>query len=430
MPSAFVSGLPGRSAAAVSLQAPGIAHVALAVRPSRDRPAIVELDRQFLGSSLRRPSTQFVGRIKRPERLVDVAPAPPPASPHASAAVLVEEVAAPVAPPRAPRVARKGLSEDSGRRYLQEIGEISLLKAEDEIELAKRIETFRKLEKVKEHMKWKTGVEPTDEEWARAAALSDAEELRHMVRVGTLARDRLVRANLRWVVAVAKKYHKQRGTMSMQDLIQEGNIGLIRAVEKFDPRMGYRFTTYATWWIRQAITRSIQNSSREIRLPAHRHEKINRIKRATVALSRSLGRQPTEAEIAEHVGLDPSRMRKFVESAAVATVSLDVPINESDNQSATIGDFIRSENEGPADRAERELMRESVARTLAKALSEREYMVLRMRFGLDDGEPKTLNQVGETLGVTRERVRQIEMKALRKLRRPGFSSALRDLSSD
>lgn len=270
--------------------------------------------------------------------------------------------------------------EDPVRLYLKEIGKVPLLSAEEEIELAKRME------------------------------LGDAE-----------AKKRLAEANLRLVVSIAKRY-VGRGMLFL-DLIQEGNLGLIKAVEKFDYRKGYKFSTYATWWIRQAITRAIADQARTIRIPVHMVETINKLIRVSRQLLQELGREPLPEEIAKEMNMPVERVREILKISQ-EPVSLETPIGEEED--SHLGDFIQDDNVPvPADAAAFTLLKEQLVEVLG-TLTEREQKVLRLRFGLDDGRARTLEEVGKVFNVTRERIRQIEAKALRKLRHPSRSRKLKD----
>ena len=270
--------------------------------------------------------------------------------------------------------------EDPVRMYLKEIGKVPLLTAEEEIELAKRME------------------------------LGDEE-----------AKKRLAEANLRLVVSIAKRY-VGRGMLFL-DLIQEGNLGLIKAVEKFDYRKGYKFSTYATWWIRQAITRAIADQARTIRIPVHMVETINKLIRVSRQLLQELGREPTPEEIAEEMNMPVERVREILKISQ-EPVSLETPIGEEED--SHLGDFIQDDNVPvPADAAAFTLLKEQLVEVLS-TLTDREQKVLRLRFGLDDGRARTLEEVGKEFNVTRERIRQIEAKALRKLRHPSRSRKLKD----
>ena len=270
--------------------------------------------------------------------------------------------------------------EDPVRMYLKEIGKVPLLTAEEEIELAKRME------------------------------LGDQE-----------AKKRLAEANLRLVVSIAKRY-VGRGMLFL-DLIQEGNLGLIKAVEKFDYRKGYKFSTYATWWIRQAITRAIADQARTIRIPVHMVETINKLIRVSRQLLQELGREPTPEEIAEEMNMPVDRVREILKISQ-EPVSLETPIGEEED--SHLGDFIQDDNVPvPADAAAFTLLKEQLVEVLS-TLTDREQKVLRLRFGLDDGRARTLEEVGKEFNVTRERIRQIEAKALRKLRHPSRSRKLKD----
>jgi len=268
---------------------------------------------------------------------------------------------------------------DPVRMYLKEIGRISLLTKEEEVELAKRVDK------------------------------GDLDAI-----------EKLTQANLRLVVSIAKKY-VGRG-LTLLDLIQEGNIGLIRAVEKFDWRKGYKFSTYATWWIRQAITRAIADQARTIRIPVHMVETINRFIRTSRKLMQELGREPTANEIGREMGIEEDKVREIIKVSQEPT-SLEAPVGEE--KDSTLGDFIPDDMIRPEDQASAELLKAHLSEVL-DTLNDREKKVLKLRFGLEDGRQRTLEEVGREFGVTRERIRQIEAKALRKLRHPTRSKKLKD----
>jgi RNA polymerase primary sigma factor len=295
--------------------------------------------------------------------------------------------------------------------YLKEIGRVSLLTAEDEVSLAKRIEAgLHATQRLAAH---ESGESP----------LSDADRVasRRTGRDGDQARSQLTQANLRLVVSIAKRYNG-RG-MQILDLIQEGNLGLMRAVEKFDFTKGFKFSTYATWWIRQAITRAIADQARTIRIPVHMVESINKVKRLQRQLAQDLEREPTIDELAVLADMAPDRVRDVLRISQ-DPLSLDSPVG--DEQDSNLGDFIEDDRvDAPPDVVAQKQVREAVVEALAD-LTSREQEVVRLRFGLDDGQPRTLEEVGRQFGVTRERVRQIESKTLAKLRHPQRSEKLRD----
>lgn len=314
---------------------------------------------------------------------------------------------------------KKHYTEDSIRLYLQEIGRIRLLRADEEIELARKIADLLELERVREKLLQQLEREPRDIEWAEAVQLP-LPQFRYRLHIGRRAKDKMVQSNLRLVVSIAKKY-MNRG-LSFQDLIQEGSLGLIRAAEKFDHEKGYKFSTYATWWIRQAITRAIADQSRTIRLPVHLYETISRIKKTTKLLSQEMGRKPTEEEIATRMEMTIEKLR-FIAKSAQLPISLETPIGKEED--SRLGDFIESDGETPEDQVSKSLLREDLEKVL-DSLSPRERDVLRLRYGLDDGRMKTLEEIGQIFNVTRERIRQIEAKALRKLRHPNRNSVLKE----
>ncbi|BAS55003.1 RpoD subfamily RNA polymerase sigma-70 subunit [Leptolyngbya boryana IAM M-101] len=314
---------------------------------------------------------------------------------------------------------KKHYTEDSIRLYLQEIGRIRLLRADEEIELARKIADLLELERIRFRLADKLDREPTDADWAQEVKMP-LQQFRHRLHLGRRAKDKMVQSNLRLVVSIAKKY-MNRG-LSFQDLIQEGSLGLIRAAEKFDHEKGYKFSTYATWWIRQAITRAIADQSRTIRLPVHLYETISRIKKTTKLLSQEMGRKPTEEEIATRMEMTIEKLR-FIAKSAQLPISLETPIGKEED--SRLGDFIESDGETPEDQVSKNLLREDLEGVLA-TLSPREKDVLRLRYGLDDGRMKTLEEIGQIFNVTRERIRQIEAKALRKLRHPNRNSVLKE----
>lgn len=314
---------------------------------------------------------------------------------------------------------KKHYTEDSIRLYLQEIGRIRLLRADEEIELARKIADLLELERAREKLLQQLAREPYDSEWAEAVQIP-LPQFRYRLHIGRRAKDKMVQSNLRLVVSIAKKY-MNRG-LSFQDLIQEGSLGLIRAAEKFDHEKGYKFSTYATWWIRQAITRAIADQSRTIRLPVHLYETISRIKKTTKLLSQEMGRKPTEEEIATRMEMTIEKLR-FIAKSAQLPISLETPIGKEED--SRLGDFIESDGETPEDQVSKNLLREDLEKVL-DSLSPRERDVLRLRYGLDDGRMKTLEEIGQIFNVTRERIRQIEAKALRKLRHPNRNSVLKE----
>jgi RNA polymerase primary sigma factor len=310
-------------------------------------------------------------------------------------------------------VDEKALAHEAGipavgasvRLYLHEIGATDLLTMEEEVWLSKRIELGRFAE---ERLK------------EADLPLLERRKLESIRLDGSAARDHLIQANLRLVVSVAKRY-VGRG-MSFLDLIQEGNIGLMKATEKFDYKRGFKFSTYATWWIRQAITRAISDQSRTIRLPVHVGETINRVRKIAHRLQQILEREPTEEEVARALDLSTERVRQILDHSRTP-ISLEAPVGSEGD--AFLGDFIEDDKlPQPIDLASHTLMKEQIAEALGK-LSERERKIIELRFGLCDGKYRTLEEVGREFGITRERIRQIEAKALRKLRHPSYSRRLR-----
>ena len=309
--------------------------------------------------------------------------------------------------------------EDPVRMYLKEIGKVPLLSADEEIELAQKMEAgsvaVEKIPLLKERLA------ETGEEQEKEEIQAEIKALQLDVDRGSDAKKRLAEANLRLVVSIAKRY-VGRGMLFL-DLIQEGNLGLIKAVEKFDYRKGYKFSTYATWWIRQAITRAIADQARTIRIPVHMVETINKLIRVSRQLLQELGREPTPEEIAEEMKMPVERVREILKISQ-EPVSLETPIGEEED--SHLDDFIKDDNVPvPADAATFTLLKEQLEEVLG-TLTEREQKVLTLRFGLEDGRARTLEEVGKEFNVTRERIRQIEAKALRKLRHPSRSRKLKD----
>lgn len=296
--------------------------------------------------------------------------------------------------------------DDPVRMYLQEIGQVPLLTAEQEVELAKHMESgdaaLERLER-EEYSSWE-----------------ERFQLERQYALGCEARQHLIQANLRLVVSIAKKYTSYG--LTMMDLVQEGNIGLMRAVEKFDYTKGHKFSTYATWWIRQAITRAIADQSRTIRLPVHMGEAISQVKRTSHKLQQSMQREPSPEEIADAMGISPNKVRRTLE-ASMHPLSLEMPVGQEGE--GRMGDFIEDDRVAtPAEAAAASMLREQIEEVLQK-LPERERKIIQLRYGLKDGRYRTLEEVGVEFGITRERIRQIEAVALRKLRHPHLGKKLR-----
>jgi len=333
----------------------------------------------------------------------------------AFAATIGDDVEAPSrrSRPSRTRTSDGGSSDDPVRMYLKEIGRVPLLDARQEVRVAARIK--RGLE-ASEHL---AVLEESGE--IDRLDLADLARFKRLVRDGDRASDELIRANLRLVVSIAKRY-VGRG-MVLLDLVQEGNLGLMRAVEKFDHTKGFKFSTYATWWIRQAITRAIADQARTIRIPVHMVEVMNRVRRIQRQMHQELKREPTVEELAAEVDEPVEKVREILR-IGLDPLSLDSPVGDEDE--SNLADFIEDQNAAaPIDVAARHLLASAVSEVLVE-LSDREQEVVRLRFGLDDGRPRTLEEVGRQFGVTRERIRQIEAKTLAKLRHPHRSDRLRD----
>lgn len=305
---------------------------------------------------------------------------------------------------------RKATTVDMVRTYLQEIGKVPLLSHEQEIVFGKQVQQMMFLYNAKEELTKNLDREPNIEEWATTVDKTP-DEIKKIIHQGKRAKQKMIEANLRLVVAIAKKYQKRN--MEFLDLIQEGSLGLERGVEKFDPTKGFKFSTYAYWWIRQAITRAIAQQARTIRLPIHITEKLNKIKKTQRELSQKLGRSPSPAEIAEALELEPAQIREYF-SIARQPISLDVKVG--DNQDTELSELLEDNGISPDSYITQELMRQDLHKLLGE-LTPQQQQVVKFRFGLEDGKELSLAKIGQRMNISRERVRQLEQQALAHLRK-------------
>ena len=305
---------------------------------------------------------------------------------------------------------RKVNTVDMVRTYLQEIGKVPLLSHEQEIVFGKQVQKMMSLYQKKEKLAKQLGKEPSLEEWAEKVNKTPS-EVKKIIHQGERAKQKMIEANLRLVVAIAKKYQKRN--MEFLDLIQEGSLGLERGVEKFDPTKGFKFSTYAYWWIRQAITRAIAQQARTIRLPIHITEKLNKIKKTQRELSQEFGRSPTPSEIAVALELEPAQIREYFRIAR-QPISLDVRVG--DNQDTELSELLEDQGVSPDKYITQELMRQDLQKLIGE-LTPQQQQVVRLRFGLEDGKELSLAKIGQRMNISRERVRQLEQQALAHLRK-------------
>ena len=372
---------------------------------------------QRVGSSVLNPGDRVIGRRKR----APSAPAPAVAEPEAGDGEGSGGETVVMAPGRA------NAADDSVKWYLRNIGKQRLLNPEEVNALARLIQRQLLWREKQEELEESLDRPATDAELAATLGLDGEEAYRREELRMTRARDLMVSANLRLVVSIAKKYMNQG--LTLQDLIQEGSLGLMKAAEKFDPEKGFRLSTYATWWVRQAITRAIADHSRTIRLPVHMHDLTRTVKRARTELNTKLGRTPTNEEVAEHCGLPLQKITQADLSLEVSTISMDETVSQRkkpDGSSTTLQALLQDKKERPDHALEATMMHEDLLKVLGQSLTEREAHVLRQRYGLNDGRTRTLEEIGRGLSVTRERVRQIESRALQKLRSPQAIGRLAD----
>lgn len=377
---------------------------------------VSQVHHKMVGAAKLNPNDLVISSSRRKSASAAVAPAP-------TSTVDQRALSHPfVAPPVMPTT-----GADSMRWYLKSIGKQRLLSPEEVTKLSKSVQKLLQWDFEREELAERLQRDPTTEEFAAEIGLPLATYTSELARMRS-AKGLLVNANLRLVVSIAKKYMNQG--LTLQDLIQEGSLGLIKAAEKYDPSRGFRLSTYATWWIRQAITRAIADQSRTIRMPVHMHDLMNQLRKHRRELQAVLGRPPTETEIARRMGVSATKLRQIDCNAALTTVSMEQAVSggkkQSEGSSTTLQSRIADGAPMPDSNLERSMMREDINTMLNAKLTERESHVLRLRYGLDDGRARTLEEIGRGLSVTRERVRQIESRALQKMRSPSCANKLQD----